>query len=54
MFMRMNTNRRKDPACRALRYINKVATEGIDVFLMLQEEEPEMFEHPLPLGDDSS
>ena len=43
-----------DPSCRALRYINKLAAEGVDVFLMLQEEEPEMFEHPLPLGDDSS
>ena len=40
--------------CRALRYMNKVAAVGDDVFLILQEEEPEMFEHPLPLGDDSS
>ena len=56
LFMQMNTNRRKDPACRALRYKTKFGepTAGVDVFLILQEEEPEMFEHPLPLGDDSS
>ena len=54
IFMRMDTNRRKDPACRALRYINKVATEGIDVFLILQEEEPEMFERQPPPGGASS
>ena len=40
-------------ACSGVRYKNKMAAAGVDVFLMLQEEEPEMFEHPLPLGDDS-
>ena len=54
IFMRMDTKRGKDPSYRALRYTNNISAEGIDVFLMLQEEEPEMFEHPLPLGDDSS
>ena len=44
LFMRMRTNRGMDSACRALRYIDKLAVEGIDVFLMLQEEEPEMVE----------
>ena len=54
LFMRMDTNGRKDPACRALKYALCCRSEGVDVFLILQEEEPEMFEHPLPLGDDSS
>ena len=54
LFMRMDTKRRKNSSFRALRYTNNMAAEGVDVFLMLQEKEPEMFEHPLPLGDDSS
>ena len=52
--MRMNTKWKKEPSYRALRYTTKLAAEWDDVFMMLQEEEPEMFEHPLPLGDDSS
>ena len=53
LFMRINTKRRKISSCRALRYINKLAAEGIDVFLMLQEEEPEMFEQLPPRGGGS-
>ena len=46
--MRMEPNWTKDPSCRALRYNNKMAVAGVDVFLILQEEEPEMFEQQHP------
>ena len=49
--MRINTNRGWDPACRALRYMNNVVAAGVDVFMILQEEEPELFERqPSPRG----
>ena len=53
LFMRMDTQCGKNSSFRALRYNNKVAAEGIDVFLMLQEEEPEMFEQLPPRGGGS-
>ena len=33
--------------------MNKVAAAGVDVFIMLQEEEPEMFEQLSPRGGGS-
>ena len=49
--MRINTNRSSDPACRVLRYMNNVVAAGVDVFMILQEEEPELFERqPSPRG----
>ena len=40
-----------DPACRALRYKTNVVAAGVDVFMILQEEEPEMFKRqPLSRG----
>ena len=53
LFMRMHTNRRKDPSYHALRYIDKLAAERDDVFMMLQEEEPEMFKQLPPRGGGS-
>ena len=53
LFMQINTKRGKDPSYRALRYTNNISAEGIDVFLMLQEEEPEMFEQLSPRGGGS-
>ena len=51
LLMRINTNRGWDPACRALRYMNNVVAAGVDVFMILQEEEPELFERqPSPRG----
>ena len=53
LFMRMNTKWKKEPSYRALRYTTKVAAERDDVFLILQEEEPEMFEQLPPRGGGS-
>ena len=51
--MRMNSKWRKEPSYRALRYTTKVAAVGDDVFMMLQEEEPEMFKQLPPRGGGS-
>ena len=53
LFKRMDTNWRKEPSYRALRYTTKVAAEWDDVFMMLQEEEPEMFKQLPPRGGGS-
>ena len=53
LLMRINTKWRQDSSCRALRYIKYPHGMGVDVFMMLQEEEPEMFEQLPPRGGGS-
>ena len=54
LFMRMHTNRRKEPSCCALKYTLRGRRSGKKAVMTLQEEEPEMFElQPLPRGVES-
>ena len=54
LFMRMHTNRRKEPSCCALKYTSRGRRSGKKAVMTLQEEEPEMFElQPLPRGVES-
>ena len=53
LFKRMDPNGITDSACRALRYMKYPHGMGVDVFMVLQEEEPEMFEQLPPRGGGS-
>ena len=51
--MRMDPKWKNGPACCALRYMKYPHGMGDDVFMMLQEEEPEMFKQLPPRGGGS-